>query len=274
MPSQAPGGRRAELLLDAGDLLGEAAIWDHRAGLLYWLDLEQPTLRSYDPASGRATARPIAAPAPLGGLALSVVPGRLILVRRGGIALLDPASGDEQRLVDPLESLPGLNFNDVEVDRSGRLWAGTLDPSESQPVAVLLTIEVDGSHAVADRGFIVCNGPAFSPDGGTMYFSDTSRGSVLAYAVVDGRLEGRREFAQIPEQDGVPDGLATDAEGCVWIAHWGGSQVTRWTPGGQCIERVAVPTPNVTSIAFGGSDLGTLFITTAVHPFDDRSTGR
>lgn len=101
-----------------------------------------------------------------------------------------------------------------------------------------------------------------------MYFSDTSAGRILAYEVGrDGTLSERRVFASFAEGEGLPDGLATDSEGAVWAAHWGGSQVSRWSPNGVRIGTVQVPTPNVTSLAFAGPDLTQLFVTTASEPY-------
>jgi sugar lactone lactonase YvrE len=101
-----------------------------------------------------------------------------------------------------------------------------------------------------------------------MYVSDTLAGCVLAYDVDDsGALSGRRVFARIADAEGVPDGLAVDAEGGLWAAHWGGSRISRWAPDGGRSETVAIPTTNVTSLAFGGPGLGTLFVTTASDPY-------
>jgi len=258
----------AEIAVDCSDELGESAVWHPQTGTLYWLDLARPRIHSLVLTTGEHSTLLVDARPPLGALVRSTSEHHLLLARRDGIVVLDLLDGSERFVAHPAEGRHDLVYNDAAADSRHRLWIGTAEEAEKNPTAVLYSVEPNGASRVADGGFTVCNGPAFSPDGSTMYFSDTSAGRILAYHVDgDGSLLERRVFASIPEKDGYPDGLAVDSEGGVWVAHWGGSQVSRWSSDGVKSGSVRVPTPNVTSLAFAGAGLTQLFITTASEPY-------
>ncbi len=122
----------------------------------------------------------------------------------------------------------------------------------------------NGKSIIGDDGFIVCNGPAFSPDNRTLYFSDTMGRKILAYdiAPADGKLSGKRVFAMLEDGDGLPDGLAVDSAGDLWCAHYSAAKVSRFKPDGSRAEEITLPVPFVTSCCFGGDDLKTLYVTT------------
>ncbi|NEN04749.1 SMP-30/gluconolactonase/LRE family protein [Diaminobutyricibacter tongyongensis] len=259
----------AHLVVDCGATLGESAVWHSRAQQLYWLDLAVPTIFRFDSATGETIARPVSGQSPLGGLALSVDDDKLVLVKREGAVLYDPGTGDETNIAHPLRGRQGLAYNDAGVDRAGRLWVGTLDEAETEPHAEVFVVHADGSWTSAVKSLVICNGPAFSLDGSVMYLSDTVERVVRAYDVHgDGRVAGSRIFAHFTDDDGLPDGLAVDADGALWVAHWGGGRVSRWSDGGQRVDDVEIPTANVTSVAFGGSDLSRLYVTTAKDPYN------
>lgn len=259
-----------DLAVDGSDVLGESAVWMPESGTLFWLDLMRPKLNSLVLATGEFSSREMDSNVPLGALVRSAIPERLVLAKRDGIVLLNPADGAELPLAHPARGRHDLGYNDAVADQHGRLWIGTCELSESRATAVLYAVGTDGSSEIADDGFIVCNGPVFSPDGSTMYFSDTLSRTVLAYDLDGGgRLSGKRVFARIDESEGFPDGLAVDSEGGVWVAHWGGGRISRWSSQGVRSETVLLPTTNVTSLAFAGPELSTLFVTTASDPFDD-----
>ncbi|MCW2966293.1 MAG: hypothetical protein JWM71_65 [Solirubrobacteraceae bacterium] len=256
-------------VVDSRATLGESAVWHPGTQRLYWLDLAEPALFSFDPATNATTRRPLAGEAPLGGLALSEDHERLVVVKSEGIALINPATGEERWVAHPLGERRGLVYNDAEVDRDGRLWVGTLEKTETEAVAELFVLDAEGSWTSAVQGLVICNGPAFSRDGAVMYLSDTLEGVVKAFDVdAAGSVSGERIFARFSVDEGLPDGLAVDAEDGLWVAHWGGSQVSRWNSAGVKVDAVAIPTPNVTSVAFGGTDLLTMFVTTAKDPYD------
>jgi xylono-1,5-lactonase len=119
---------------------------------------------------------------------------------------------------------------------------------------------------LGDVGFEVSNGPAFSPDGHTMYFNDSVGRRTLAYDIRPDDLHPTnrriiRTYAK--KEEGIPDGAIVDQDGMIWIAHWGGAQVSRITPDGQVLARHPVPARNVTTMCFAGPDFRTLYITTA-----------
>jgi D-xylonolactonase len=258
---------KAEIAVDCGNILGESPVWDPESGMLHWLDLARPGMNSMHVGTGRVFGHAIETRAPLGALVRSTRAGCLLLARRDGIVLVDLESMVERTVAHPLAGRMGLAYNDAGTDNQGRLWVGTAELTETRPDAVLFKLESDGSSTIAESGFTVSNGPAFSADGATMYVSDTLAGRVLTYDVdADGTLRNKRVFVQLDETEGIPDGLAVDVEGGIWIAHWGGSRITRWTPDGTLSETILVPTPNVTSMAFAGEGMATLFITTAAHP--------
>jgi D-xylonolactonase len=258
----------AQIAVECSDVLGESAVWHPKSGTLYWLDLARPGIHSLMLSTGEHSIRAIDALPPLGALVRSTSARHLLLARRDGIVVLDRLDGSERFVAHPAQGRDDLVYNDAAADSKHRLWIGTAEEADENPTAVLFCVEPSGRSRVADKGFTVGNGPALSPDGVTMYFSDTSAGRILAYSVdSDGALSERRIFASIPEEDGLPDGLAVDAEGGVWAAHWGGSQVSRWSPDGVMSGKVRVPTPNVTSLAFAGPGLTQLFMTTASEPF-------
>jgi sugar lactone lactonase YvrE len=157
-----------------------------------------------------------------------------------------------------------VSYNDAKMDHFGRYWMGTFDIKETEPRGILYCISQDGTWSVGDSGFAVCNGPAFSPDGRTLYFSDSAGRRLLAYDVSGDttRLANRRVLVQFGDGEGMPDGLTVDADGDIWCAQYGAAKVGCFAPDGSRRHSIALPCQAVTSCCFGGADLSTLYITT------------
>lgn len=257
--------RTPRLVLDCRAALGEGALWVPETGCLWFLDLLDSALFRFDPASGRHERRPLGGTAPLGCLARGPGPGSFLLARREGIFRLDPATAATSFWTDPNAGTLDVACNDGKIGPDGALWLCTDDLAEKEPRGVLWRIAPDGTAALIDAGFVVGNGPAFSSDGRTMYFADTMTGRILAYDLAPklGEVRARRLFTQVATDTGYPDGMTVDTQGYLWVAHWGGSRITRYDPDGGIERVVAMPVPNVTSLAFAGPELTTLYITTA-----------
>ncbi|MGM0701490.1 MAG: SMP-30/gluconolactonase/LRE family protein [Pseudomonadota bacterium] len=165
----------------------------------------------------------------------------------------------------------GNRFNDAMVDGCGRLWFGSMSDLGEPGRGALYCLDGAGLRRV-DRGYGVANGPAASPDGTTLYHSDTAAGIVYAFDLSpDGGLSGKREHLRFPGAQGYPDGMTCDAEGGLWIAHWGGGRVSRFLPDGALDETLILPASRVTSCAFGGPELDQLYITTAADGRDQEA---
>jgi D-xylonolactonase len=139
-----------------------------------------------------------------------------------------------------------------------------MDDGETEPHGALYCWDRSAAPIACDQGFVISNGPAFSPDGRTLYHTDSVRRTINRFDVAsDGFLSGKRPFIEIEEGAGCPDGTSVDAEGCLWVALYRGWAVRRYSPRGELLEVVALPCANVTKLALGGGDLKTAFVTTA-----------
>lgn len=254
------------------DRLGESALWHARERAIYWADFYGPVLHRLPLGSRTVESWTIPDSSTVGSFAFASG-GRVILALERGLTLFDPMTGGFQRFGDPNAGRAGVAYNDGKVDRSGRLWIGTFDMAETDPRGILYCVGRDGVVTVGDSGFVVCNGPAFSPDGSTLYFSDTVGRRILAYEIAGDppRLLNRRLFAAMKAEQGFPDGLTVDAAGDVWCALYGAGEVARFAPGGALKERYRLPCPAVTSCSFGGAQLSTLFVTTGWSPGVERA---
>ena len=243
-------------------ILGEGPVWDESIDTLYWVDIKGKALHAH--ALGSDDERRINLPIEVSAVAPRVG-GGLIAATRDGFAFLNPQDGMLEQIEDPEAECPDNRFNDGAIDHLGHFIAGTMHDSETDKTGTVYCL--DGMREVKPLfgGFVVCNGPAFSPDGCTLYFSNSSDREILAFPYNAGsRQVGKPQvFAKIKEGDGCPDGLAVDQEGCVWCAHWDGGGVTRFSPQGNFLQFFALPVNRVTSCAFGGSNYEHLYITTA-----------
>ena len=223
------------------DRLGESPLWHPREQALYWTDFYGPTVHRLDPARRVHRQWTLDVAPTIGSLSFTE-DGRLLVAMQNGVHLFDTADGGLTFVADPNMSRPGIGYNDAKIDRDGRYWVGTWDMSERAPRGILYSIDACGRTAVGDSGFIVCNGPAFSPSGETMYFSDSAGGRLLAYSLdrQTGGVSEPRLLVQFDKEDGMPDGLCVDSAGMIYCAHYGGGRVTRFGPGGEHLEVLAL----------------------------------
>ncbi|OAM88083.1 SMP-30/gluconolactonase/LRE family protein [Termitidicoccus mucosus] len=258
-----------EFALDVHAILGEGALWDARAGALLWVDILGRRVGRLNPATWANECWTLDSPVS------AVVPtesGGLLVAVNGGVARLDPVSGRLTGMTCPEGHDPKTTrFNDGKCDPSGRFVAGTVSLAGQAGMGSLYVFEHsrEGSPARPRRllsGVSISNGLAWSLDHSRMYYIDTPTRtiSVFDYDLGRGGLRNRRAAVEIPERMGLPDGMTIDAEGMLWVALWGGGAVTRWDPGtGKLLCHYALPVTHVTSCAFGGPGLRTLFVTTA-----------
>lgn len=252
-------------------ILGEGPVWSAADRTLLWLDIFRPSINLFDPATGENRVVPVASTIYAAGFAAG---GGYIAALDAGFALLGPGGELRRILCDPNAGRP-VNFNDGRVDRRGRFWSGTMAKDWTSPAGSLWRL--DGAAAAEmDTGVILANGIGFSPDDRVMYFTDFARRTVFSYPfdVESGTLGERRPFIVLAEADGNPDGLTVDAEGHVWVAHWDGWCVTRHDPAGREVARIAFPVRRPTSVAFGGEDLSTLYVTSATMGLDPQELAR
>jgi sugar lactone lactonase YvrE len=253
--------------------LGEGPFWDP-AGELVWVDINaRRVIRSpLDGAPGGSDDQEFQTPSPVG-FAVPAIDGTLALGLADGVYLSD-TDGGNLRVVAPIEHpAPGMRLNDGLADPWGRLLAGSIVKSGGEPVASLYSVDLGGGIRTLRGGFGNANGLDWSLDASQLYFTDTGQRTIyVADYTADGSIENERPFATGQRHDG----LTIDSEGFVWGAIYGAGLVLRIDPDGEVTERIEIPTPNTTSLAFGGAGLATLFITTAaqgLEPGSDPNAG-
>ncbi len=241
--------------------LGEGPVWCARSASLWFVDIKGCELLRFEPASARLTRWP--APAQPGWL-LPMADGGWLTGLQTGLHRFEPASGRFTPVLQPEPALPGNRLNDACSDPAGRLWFGSMDDSEAAATGRLYRL---AQGRLQDSGLppvVITNGPALSPDGGTLYAVDTLGRTVWTCGVGEGgELHTPRVFARIADGQGYPDGPVTDSAGCLWLGLFGGHAVHRYAPDGRLLQRLPFPVANITKLAFGGDDLCTVYATTA-----------
>ena len=245
-------------------ILGEGPLWVARENAVYWVDIVRRNLHRFGLAD--STRRTWTFETEVTSLAARQQGGFVGTVR-GGFAFIDPETGTVEPIAMPEADMPENRFNDGKVDESGRYWAGSMDDGEKLETGSLYRLDGDLSIHKMDDNYFITNGPAFSLDGRTLYHTDSAKRTIYAFELSeDGAIANKRVFVKLEtEEEGNPDGMTVDSENCIWLSHFGGSRITRYSPEGQVLQVLPMPVPNITSRTFAGPDLDTLYITTARH---------
>lgn len=270
-----------ECVWDAKAVLGEGPCWDARHNALMWVDIKGQRLHAFDPLTG---ARRTWAPA-----------HRIFSLDVPPATWTPPASGAQwfvgcsalgfswigidgenviiRALSHPEPNHPRNRFNDGKVGPDGRYWAGTMDDGESEPTGALYAFGPTGESRRVDENYIVSNGPTFSPDGGTLYHTDSARRTIYAFDLGRDGASNKRVFVRFEDADGYPDGMTTDGDGNLWVAMWEGARLQKLSPGAERLGYVPIPATRPTSCVF--ADQSTLFVTSASigAPATDRLAG-
>lgn len=251
-----------QCVAETRSLLGEGPTWSPRDGVLYWVDILTPSVHCFD--SVQRTDREVK----LGSMVSVAIPkatGGLLVATPTGLMTLDMESKTLSAFCHPESERPGNRYNDGKCDRMGRLWIGTLDMGTAANRGNLFRVDADGSWRKMDSGITVSNGLGWSPDNRRMYFTDTVRRTIYVYDfdLYPGTIRNRRPFIMLDANDGTPDGLTVDEEGCLWVAVWDAWRVSRYAPDGRELMRIRMPVPRPTSCCFGGPNLDTLYVTSA-----------
>jgi sugar lactone lactonase YvrE len=254
----------AEIAFPAQCELAEGPVWDAARGLLRWVDILRGQVHALDPVSGAHGS--FGTNQPVGTVGLTG-DGGLVLALAGRFALSGPEGQDLRPFGDFSVDPSVTRFNDGKPDPWGSFWAGTMAvPEDSGYPCRLYRLGPDGvvTELFGDVG--LSNGLDWSDNRRVFYYSDSHAGVDVFDTDPDtGTLSGRRRHIEV--SGGAPDGLTLDAEGCLWLAVWGSSELRRYTPDGRLDTVVNLPVSQVTSAAFGGADLSTLYITTARENF-------
>ena len=259
-----------EVVHDAPMLVGESAIWHEVESALYWVDINGLTVNRVHPASGTYSSWKMASePSAL------AVDGdnNLVVATRRGLLRLNTTTGEETPIADAPYDVTKVRFNDGRVDPAGRFWIGTMYEPRDQPAAEMYVLDRGQLRRAWAGGMTNSNGLAWSLDGRTMFHADTTthRIDCYDYDPATGTQSNQRTLLSFPTDKsapgygGRPDGATIDSEGAYWVAMFEGGRVLRIAPSGEILREILLPARCPTSIAFGGADLRTMYITTASH---------
>lgn len=264
---------RLACVLDIKASLGECAIWSVPGQVLYWVDINAPALNRFDPATRHNVAMPM--PTSIGCFAMRKR-GGFVVALRDGLWFADRSGKLERKVADAPFAPAHHRFNDGRCDRQGRFFAGTMNENRDANTAALYRLDPDLAFTQILDDVMISNGLAWSPDGRTMYHTDTPTHIVHAYDYdpSTGTPARRRVFAQWSGETERPDGACVDAEGCYWTAFYRGGKVLRVSPEGRTLAEHPLPAMCPTMCALGGADLRTLYVTSARQQRSDEELAR
>lgn len=246
---------------DRRDRLGEGTLWSAREQALYWVDILDHRVNRLRLATDQVDS-----------WVLPDTIGWVIEREQGGFV-----GGLGRAFVsiafDPLRTAPiaapehdrtANRFNDAKADALGRIWAGSMPVAADRPSGGFYRLDTDGQATRVDDGYTIANGPAIAPGGDFLFHTDTAKDTIYRLAIRDdGTLGPRETFVTFQPGWGHPDGMTLDAEGYLWVACWGGSCVTRFTPDGRRDRSIALPATQITNCTFAGDALDRMFVTSA-----------
>jgi len=244
--------------------LGEGPLWDSATQKLHWVDIVGFKVHRFDPKTKQHDQIETGSHV---GFAVLNTEGKVVVGLKDGIYQMEFGKPGKTLLAQPSSLNPENRFNDGKVAPDGVLFAGTMNLNageDKKPTGSLYRLGSNGLTVVAND-IHISNGIGWSPNQKTMYYTDTLRHEIsqFDYDAKTGTASNRRTFVKIPTEEGYPDGLTVDSKGRVLTALWGGSRVNVYTPDGKLDDVIKVDVPQPSSVAFGGPDLKTLFITTA-----------
>ena len=243
----------------------EGLNWDAQHNELWGVDIHGRQLWCWDLHAPTCQSWPM--PQRIGWVIPETGSSRLLLGLQGGFALAHRANPNQvQWLQQPFGGNTALRLNDAKADTSGAVWAGSLNnDDESRADGSLFRLGHNGQMTVMDAGYTVANGPAISADGTLMLHTDSGRRTIYAFDlnVAAGTVANKRVWKMFADDEGYPDGMCFDADGCVWVAHWGAGCISRFAIDGSLLQRVQLPAMQVTNVCFAGPELNRLFVSSA-----------
>lgn len=243
--------------------LGEGAIWNYKTHELYWIDIEGRQLNIYNPKS--KINKVLNTESRIG----TVVPfteDEALIALENGVHKIDIQTGKSNLFTDMKNELPGSRLNDGKCDPSGRFWVGSMHLEQETAKANLYTITSENILQKKIDSVTISNGIVWTSDKKTMYYIDTPTSTIkeFDYNNETGEISNGKIAVKIPIKFGFPDGMTIDEENMLWVGMWNGNAVIRFNPKtGKVISKIEVPAHNITSCAFGGENLETLYITSA-----------
>ena len=251
--------------------LGEGAFWDHSLQRLWWVDIYAGLIHRFDPESGRNETFDFGEAV---GCVAPRVSGGLVVAAKTGVYLYDPETGVRECLCHPEADLVENRANDGCTDPMGRFWFGTMkDGGPFEARGSFYRLDPDMTLTKWRGNVGITNGLAFSPDGHTMYCSDSHPKvrTIWAYEYdfATGTPSGQRVFFDTTAVAGRPDGGTVDSEGCYWQAGVSGWEVYRISPQGKVLLTIPVPVEKPSKPMFGGANLDTLYLTSIGEGFEN-----
>ena len=259
----------AEPVGDVTAVLGEGPYWRPEDEALLWVDVARGLLHMTRVQLGETSTielDPVSAAFPAVGGGIVTAGGHRLTLRA-----TRPGEGWAGRTIAEAPARDGVRFNDASVDPAGRVWVGSMDIKEKEPLGTLYRLDTGGTLTPVVKGATVSNGIGWSPDGTRMYYNDSPlrRIDMFDYDQATGEAFGGRMFADLSGADGFPDGLTVDADGYVWVAMFAGGALRRFTPAGHQDAVLPLPVSQPTSCAFGGPGMADLFVTTAYRDLSE-----
>ncbi|MDC3075295.1 SMP-30/gluconolactonase/LRE family protein [Pelagibacteraceae bacterium] len=260
---------KVELYKDVKNSLGEGITWSSINQSLFWLDIKPETLLfRINLQSEKLETFEL----PEFVTASSIISkSEIALVSNNGVNKFNFQTKKYEKIKEVEENILTNRSNDGASDAKGRLWFGTMqnninNDGSSKTLNTksgTLYCLLENKLNIVETNLGIPNTFVWSPDNTKFYFADSIEGSLLEYKfnLDEGSLSDKKFFFDFDR--GAPDGSTIDSDGFIWNCRWGGSCVVKIDPKGRVDQIYELPVENVTNCVFGGSDLKTLFITTA-----------